>query len=66
MRLTYLGTESGDNGCPTLYATDHNTFVIQGWKLLDGEALSQMDIPSHETAIEIPAALLRFAPCNHA
>jgi hypothetical protein len=28
----------------------------------DAEALSQLDIPSHEPVIEIPAALLRYMP----
>jgi hypothetical protein len=31
-------------------------------RLLDSEALGQLDIPDHETAVEIPAALLKFAP----
>jgi hypothetical protein len=30
--------------------------------MLDGEALADMDIPDHETAIEVPPALLRFVP----
>jgi hypothetical protein len=62
MKLTHLGTESGDNGCPTLYATDRDTYVIQGWKITDPEALAAMDVPDHETAIEVPQALLRHAP----
>ena len=62
MKLTHLGTESGDNGCPTLYATDRDTYVIQGWKVLDPEALAALDVPDHETAIEVPRALLRHAP----
>jgi hypothetical protein len=62
MRLTHLGTESGDNGCPSLYATDRGTYVIQGWRVLDAEALGQMDIPDHETAIEVPRTLLSHAP----
>ena len=62
MKLRHLGTESGDNGCPTLYATDRDTYVIQGWKVLDPEALAAMDVPDHETAIEVPRALLRHAP----
>jgi hypothetical protein len=62
MKLTFLGTSSQDGSCPTLYATDRGTFVIQGWKVLDDEALADMDIPDHETAIEVPPALLRFVP----
>jgi len=45
-----------------LYATDRGTFVVQGWKVLDPEALGQMDIPDHETVIEVPPALRGFVP----
>jgi len=62
MKLTFLGMSSKDGECPTLYATDRDTFVIQGWKVLDSEALAAMDIPGHETAVEVPRALLSFAP----
>jgi len=62
MRLIHLGTSSGKDGCPSVYATDRGTFVVQGWRLLDTEALSQLDIPGHETAVEVPAALLKFLP----
>jgi hypothetical protein len=30
--------------------------------VLDAEALTQLDIPDHETAVEIPAALLERLP----
>lgn len=62
MKLTLLTSESKNGQSPTLYATDRGTYVVQGWRLTDAEALSAMDIPGHETAVEIPAALLRFAP----
>lgn len=62
MQLTFLGTSSEGGSCPSFFATDRGTYVVQGWKLTDAEALSQMDIPAHETAVEIPAALLRYAP----
>ena len=62
MKLTCLGVESNIGGCPTLYATDRGTFVVQGWRFTDAEALASMDVPEHETAVEIPAALLRHAP----
>ena len=62
MKLTFLGTTSSNGGCPTLFATDRDTYVIQGWKVHDPEALAAMEIPDHETAIEVPKALLHFAP----
>jgi hypothetical protein len=62
MKLRFLGSNSTGGQSPTLYETDRGTFVIQGWKVLDTEALSAMNIPDHETAIEVPMALLDFAP----
>jgi hypothetical protein len=32
--------------------------VVQGWKVMDSDTLAQLDIPEHETVIEIPKALL--------
>ena len=62
MQLQFLGSTSDNGGSPTLYATDRDTFVVQGWKVLDEETLAQMKIPGHETVIEIPKELLSFAP----
>jgi len=62
MKLTFLGTSSENGQCPTFYATDRGTYVVQGWKITDAEALDQLDITEHETAVEIPAELLRYAP----
>lgn len=62
VKLTFLGQESGKSGCPTLYATDRGTIMVQGRKIADAEALSQMDIPDHETVLEVPVALFRHLP----
>jgi len=62
MRLTFLGTDSQEGHCPTMYATDRDTFVIQGWKVTDPEALAGLrDVLDGETFVEIPKQLLRFA-----
>ena len=95
MRLTLLGKETQGGGSPTLYATDRQSYVVQGWKVTgqdtsveipqrllgylqpatrlgavladtgrgsfiltgqpvtDTEALAQMNIPTHETCIEV-------------
>lgn len=63
MHLTLLGTSSVSGDCPTLYATDRGTLVVQGL-VLDPDTLSRMKIPLHETAVEIPLALLRYAPAT--
>lgn len=65
MKLTHLGESSGPKGCPNLYRTDQGTYVVQGWKLTDPEALATLrahGLPDHETAVEIPAALLAYVP----
>jgi hypothetical protein len=62
VKLTSLGGDSGPNGSPRAYATDRGTFVVQGYKIEDDEALSQLSIPSHETVVEIPPELLKYLP----
>jgi hypothetical protein len=43
---TYLGTELTDTG--------RGTFILSGRPVTDEETLSQMDIPGHEMAFEVP------------
>lgn len=65
MKLTHLGTESGGGGCPELYATDRGTYVVQGSRITDPEALATLrarGLPDHETAVEVPAVLLHRVP----
>jgi hypothetical protein len=67
MRLTHLGTESGETGCPSAFATDQGTYVVQGWRVTDPEALAELrrlGLPDHETAVEIPAKLLAHLPTS--
>lgn len=45
---TCLGTALRDTG--------RGSFVVSGAPVTDVEALSQMDIPGHETCVEIPKA----------
>lgn len=62
MRLRFLGTDSQVGQCPTLYVTDRNTYVVQGWEVTDAEALGDLrDVLVGETFVEIPKELLRFA-----
>jgi hypothetical protein len=98
MELRFLGKQTQGGGSPTLFATDRDTYVVQGWKVpdhtasveipkellrhlepetrlavplhdtgrgsyilsgmvvVDTEALSQMDIPGHETCVEVGKA----------
>lgn len=64
MKITMLGKESKNGQSPTLYATDRGTLLLQGWRVVDTEALAGLDIPQHEEIVEFPPSLLRFAPRN--
>lgn len=35
-------------------------FLVQGWRVGDPEAVAEMDVPDHETVVEVPRGLLRF------
>ena len=61
MKLTFLGKDSTPNDSPTLYATDRDTYLVQGY-LVDPEALAQMRIPNGETVVEVPKRLMRYLP----
>ena len=62
MHLTFLGKDSQPNQSPTLYATDRDTYVVQGWTVTDPEALGDLrDVLEGESFVEIPKELLRFA-----
>ncbi|MCU1641605.1 MAG: uncharacterized protein JWN03_1880 [Nocardia sp.] len=37
-----------------LHDTGHGTFLLMGAPLTDQEALNQLEIPGHETAVEVP------------
>ncbi|MGH3735374.1 MAG: hypothetical protein ACRDT6_07085 [Micromonosporaceae bacterium] len=59
MKLTRLrGSCSPNEVCPTLYATDRGTFIVQGFVVDDPEALTALDLPPGESAVEIPLSLL--------
>ena len=62
MKLRLLGTSSGKNGCPALYATDRGTYIVQGKLVTDAEAVASLvDVRDDEFYVEIPRDLVRFA-----
>lgn len=62
MRLRLLGTETGHTGCPALYATDRDTYVVQGKLVTDEQAIADLvDVRADEFYVEIPKNLLRYA-----
>lgn len=62
MKLTFLGKDSTPNDSPTLYATDRETYLVQGYVVTDPEALAQLRIPAGETVVEVPRRLMKFVP----
>jgi hypothetical protein len=65
MALHRLGKdpESPEGKSPTVYYDDAtDTYLLQGWKVLDTDRLGQMDIPEHETVIEFPRRMMQFFP----
>jgi hypothetical protein len=67
MKITHITTESGKTGCPSLFATERGTYLVQGWAVTDPEALADLrkrGLPDHETVVEIPAALAKHFPVD--
>ncbi|GGZ25886.1 hypothetical protein GCM10010387_19340 [Streptomyces inusitatus] len=60
MKLRLLGKNSNIGDCPTLYATDRDTYLVQGWKIFADDLLKQLDIPEGCTAVEVPAELFEY------
>ncbi|MCM1967764.1 hypothetical protein [Streptomyces sp. G1] len=57
MQLRFLGKNSRSGDCPTLYATDRDTYLVQGWKIFANDLLMQLDIREGETVVEVPTEL---------
>jgi hypothetical protein len=53
VQLMFLGKSTQAGGSPTLYATDRDTYVVQGWA-----------VPDHEASVEIPMRLLEYVEAN--
>jgi hypothetical protein len=62
VELTFVAKDPDSNPgeSPTLYRTDHESWVVQGWVVTDSDALAAMNIPEGETCVEIPDRLVPF------
>lgn len=58
MHLTFLGKESRPDESPTLFATDRDSYMVQGWIVTDPAILAMIVMADDETIVEVPAALL--------
>jgi len=65
LRFVAKDPDSQPSGSPTLYRTDRQTWIIQGWAVTDPGELAQMNIPLGETCCEIPDRLVPFFTDNH-
>ncbi len=56
MRLRYLGSGgSNHDGCPTLYATDEDSYVVVGWRT---ETVGKVEIPHLLTGFAEPRSYI--------
>jgi hypothetical protein len=60
VKLKFLGKDSTPTNSPTLYATDQDSYVVQGWVVTDRAALARLVVGEDETFVEVPAALLEY------
>ena len=58
-KLTLIKEICGGGSCPTVYRTDRDTYVVQGY-IVTAEAAG-LDLPAGEQLVEIPAELLSEA-----
>lgn len=59
MKLTHMAGGCGDGPCPNGFRTDMGSWVVQGKRVTDYEALRTLKLPDHETAVEVPEQLIR-------
>jgi hypothetical protein len=65
--LEFLGTSSTNGECPRVFRTTNGDYVVQGYRISDQAALTQLaesygGLPDGETAVVIPASLIQFFP----
>jgi len=60
MQLRFLGKLSDHGDSPTLYATDHDSYIVQGYVVADDEILAKLDVPAGEIVVEVYAGLFAF------
>jgi len=62
MRIRFVAKDpdSAPNQSPTLYKTDRDSWLVQGWVVTAPAALAEMSIPEGEAVVEIPDRLVPF------
>ncbi|MER6912202.1 hypothetical protein ABT354_11060 [Streptomyces sp. NPDC000594] len=57
MKLTFLGKNSTPGDSPTLYASDRDSYVVQGWRIYAQDLLAKLNVPDGHAAVEVPTEL---------
>ncbi|MFE3118798.1 hypothetical protein [Streptomyces niveus] len=57
MKLRFLGKNSTPGDSPTLYASDQDSYVVQGWKIYARDLLARLEVPDGHTVVEVPTEL---------
>lgn len=60
IRFVAKDPDSVPDQSPTLYKTDRDSWLVQGWVVTDPATLAEMNIPEGETVVEIPGRLVPF------
>jgi len=58
VQLRFLGKETTGGQSPTLYATDQDSYIVQGWIVTDADILGGLDLAADETLVEVYARLM--------
>ncbi|HYP13401.1 MAG TPA: hypothetical protein VEQ63_05730 [Bryobacteraceae bacterium] len=58
MQLRFLGKDSTPTNSPTLYSSDEESYVVQGWIVRDSALLARLDLDKADDVVEIPPALM--------
>jgi hypothetical protein len=58
VQLRFLGKETTGGQSPTLYATDQDSYVVQGWIVSEPDVLAHLDVAEDETVVEVYSRLL--------
>lgn len=68
MELTFVAKDpdSWPGGSPTLYHTDRQSWIVQGWTVTDPDALATMDIPVGETCVMLRGHRAAGRTCRRA
>lgn len=60
MEITFMGKSTAGGQSPTLYSTDRQSYVVQGWVVTDDNILEKIRLAEDETVVEIYARLLSY------